>query len=404
MSNHYRNPLAGNTTTGPWSPTSLDRDYGTNFSVYNIGGYMEVDTIDDLNYVVNGTGNIFDSGNTIPLKYYKSPNILTDKLYLWNDGISSGRRRLGMLVYVLQTDQVYQYVIPNYESLYTAATSAGVVIGNPDTDTYLEVRNKIGTTPNSAGQALMDAWLDSSIEGVSGVTRNNARWRIFWGTDWQVTGGTVDYNSTGDLNLNSNSGNTVTISGLKTITGGTYFSGTSTLELYNNLGDTIDITGFSSGDGFTLSGNTTDGLISYGTPSVGIVENNLTFNGDNNTLTLSGDSVTNGVEYQQTESTTTVTNGNHNIYTILLTSGCTFEYTYFVEENNTGVFRSGKILTSLNNSKTNVVYNDYSTEDGIGSTEDIEFESLISGSNLVLRAVTTNNTQWTIKIKLNVLF
>ena len=116
------------------------------------------------------------------------------------------------------------------------------------------------------------------------------------------------------------------------------------------------------------------------------------------------DSVTNGVEYQQTESTTTVTNGNHNIYTIPLTSGCTFEYTYFVEENNTGVFRSGKILTSLNNSKTNVVYNDYSTEDGIGSTEDIEFESLISGSNLVLRAVTTNNTQWTIKIKLNVLF
>jgi len=159
-----------------------------------------------------------------------------------------------------------------------------------------------------------------------------------------------------------------------------------------------------SGDGFTLSGNTTDGLISYGTPSIGIVENNLTFNGDNNTLTLSGDSVTNGVEYQQTESTTTVTNGNHNIYTIPLTSGYTFEYTYFVEENNTGVFRSGKILTSLNNSKTNVVYNDYSTEDGIGSTEDIEFESLISGSNLVLRAVTTNNTQWTIKIKLNVLF
>jgi hypothetical protein len=175
-----------------------------------------------------------------------------------------------------------------------------------------------------------------------------------------------------------------------------YYTGTTDSDLVLKQGE--------SGDGFTLSGNTTDGLISYGTPSIGIVESNLTFNGSNNTLTLSGDSITNGVEYQQTEDTNTVTNGNHNIYSIPLTSGCTFEYTYFVEEDNTGVFRSGKILTSLNNSKTNVVYNDYSTIDGIGTTEDIEFESLISGSNLILRAVTTNNTQWTIKIKLNVLF
>ena len=259
MSNHYRNPIAGNTTTGPWSPTSLDRDYGTNFSVYNIGGYMEVDSLEDLNYTVNGTGNIFDSGNTIPVKYYESPNVLTDKIFLWNDGISSGRRRLGMLVYVLETDQVYQYVIPNYESLFTAATSAGVVIGDRDTDTYLELRNKIGVTPNAAGQALMDAWLDSSIEGVSGVTRNNARWRVFWGTDWQVTGGTVDYNSTGDLRLNSNSGDTVTISGLTTITGGTYLSGTSTLELYNNLGDTVSVTGFTGGGSGSSGSSGTSG-------------------------------------------------------------------------------------------------------------------------------------------------
>jgi len=398
MSFNYKNPQSAENLDGNLS-VLRNKTFGTHFSVLGTGGYMEVWSLSDLNFYTGATaqGSTVElSANTIPIEYYASnlffiPNSMT----LQSDGISSGRRRLGMLVYVHETDKVYQYHIPNYESLYNAASGSTTDLG----DAGIRIEDN-----TAGGKDFIDAWLDSSIEGFSGATAQTARWRIFWGTDWQVTGGTVDYNSTGDLNLNSNSGNTVTISGLKTITGGTYFSGTSTLELYNNLGDTIDITGFSSGDGFTLSGNTTDGLISYGTPSVGIVENNLTFNGDNNTLTLSGDSVTNGVEYQQTESTTTVTNGNHNIYTIPLTSGCTFEYTYFVEENNTGVFRSGKILTSLNNSKTNVVYNDYSTEDGIGSTEDIEFESLISGSNLVLRAVTTNNTQWTIKIKLNVLF
>jgi len=400
MAYEYRTPKSSIVNTDAIS-LQPETYVGSNFSINNIGGYREVNSISDLDLILTGSpgSDIQLSANTIPIRYAeRGLSFLPDTVKLWADGISSGRRKIGMLVYVREDDKTYQYVIPNYETLFNAADSAGSISYNTGDGLY-SVTN--GTTD---GANLLNAWTGSTVEGYNGVTAANARWRIFWGTDWQVTGGTVDYNSTGDLNLNSNSGNTVTISGLKTITGGTYFSGTSTLELYNNLGDTIDITGFSSGDGFTLSGNTTDGLISYGTPSVGIVENNLTFNGDNNTLTLSGDSVTNGVEYQQTESTTTVTNGNHNIYTIPLTSGCTFEYTYFVEENNTGVFRSGKILTSLNNSKTNVVYNDYSTEDGIGSTEDIEFESLISGSNLVLRAVTTNNTQWTIKIKLNVLF
>ena len=248
MSLYYQNPLNSITTTGPVSPTSLDRDYGTNFSVYNIGGYMEVYNLSYLEYNplnANGSkGNIFNANNTIPISFYNSPNILTSKVFLWNDNISSGRRRLGMLVYVHETQLTYQYTIEDYTTLYNAADAAGVIITG---DTKNEVRNKIGTTPNAAGQALMDAWTGSTIEGVSGVTRATATWRIFWGTDWQVTGGTVNYNSTGDLELYSNSGNTVTISGFKSITGGTYNSGTTTLELSNNLGETIEITGFTNG-------------------------------------------------------------------------------------------------------------------------------------------------------------
>ena len=36
MAFNYKNPTAGNTVTGPSSVTSLDRTYGTNFSVYNM--------------------------------------------------------------------------------------------------------------------------------------------------------------------------------------------------------------------------------------------------------------------------------------------------------------------------------------------------------------------------------
>lgn len=260
---NYKNPLVDRTETTPVSPTDRSRVYGTNFSVYNVGGYMEVYNLSDLNFTISGDSEDINlSANTIPIKFYKSTGILPSKVFLWNDGISSGRRRLGMLVYVHENQQTYQFTIPNYDELWSAATNDNVLVY--DENTYYEITDKQRTFPfaaSSAGQAFINAWTGSTIEGVNGVTRENARWRIFWGTDWQVTGGTVDYNSTGDLNLNSNSGNTVTISGLKTITGGTYFSGTSKLELYNNLGETIEITGLTSGGGsVSVSANTGLGI------------------------------------------------------------------------------------------------------------------------------------------------
>ena len=211
----YRNPLVSQITTAPKTPASLDRDYGNIFSVYNIGGYMEVYNLSDLTYVVPSgtTGNIYYSGNSIPIKFYKSSNTLTDKVFLWNDKISSGRRRLGQLVFVQETQMTYQYTVPDYDSVYTAATAAGAV--TYDGQAYYEVINKIGVTPNAAGQALIDVWTGSTIEGVDGVARDDARWRIFHGTDTFLTGGSLNA-STGVLSLDLNSGSSVTITGFTT--------------------------------------------------------------------------------------------------------------------------------------------------------------------------------------------
>ena len=460
MSFSYKNPKVGTTLSSPDVVTRLSV-VGTNFSVLSSGGYMEVWSLDDLNFqTFGGSGTIQNSGNTIPINYQKSTlGFIPSKVTIEDDGITSGRRRLGMLVYVHETDQVYQYVIPNYENLFNSAS--GATEEESSTGKYIVSDN------TTEGLALVDAWLDSSVEGVSGVTKNNARWRIFWGTDWQVTGGTVDYNSTGDLNINSNSGNTITISGLTTITGGTYLSATTTLELYNNLGDTISVTGFNGGGGGTsgssgssgtsgssgssgssgtsgssgssgtsgssgssgtsgssgssgtsgssgssgtsgtldLTGNTIDGVITYNGVG-GNVESNLLFNGDNDTLTISGDSYTYGNDYKKSADTEITTNGNHTIVTIPVStiSGSSLHYNYYVEEQSTGGFRTGKIMAAVNRSADTTVYTDNSTVDGTATTNDIVFSTVISGNNLILRATTTNNTTWYVKVGTEIIF
>ena len=256
MAINYKNPTSPENVDFPIGVTRTDNT-GTNFSVSQVGGYMEVYTLEDLNLVLSGTGDISLSANTIPIKIniggtvpfppFNLPNTLT----LYDDGISTGRRRLGMLVYVHETQTTYQYTIPNYDTLWDNAVSDGDVIFR---DYTIDVEGA-----NSNSIAFINAWTGSTIEGVNGVTRNNARWRIFWGTDWQVTGGTISYNDKGTLSLTSNSGNTVNIEGFKTITGGTYNTGTTTLSLYNNLGESIDISGFTSG-GSSLSVSANTGL------------------------------------------------------------------------------------------------------------------------------------------------
>jgi hypothetical protein len=189
MSFPYKNPISPIQLNGTQS-VPRNNTYGTTFSVNNTGGYMEVFSLSDLYYTIptGTTGSIEYSGNTIPIEFTKgtgdawSPDVIT----LASDNISSGRRRLGMLVYVYEEDQVYQYRIDNYETLWNAATAATntVTISNFGTT----VRN---TTV--AGQNFINAWTGNTIEGVGGATHSTAVWKKFssGSSSGTTTGGTL---------------------------------------------------------------------------------------------------------------------------------------------------------------------------------------------------------------------
>ena len=240
MSLIYKNPLSSVQLA---NVESVQRDdvFGTNFSVLQVGGYMEVYNLSDLDFTVpsEDTGLIQFSGNVIPINYsVRTLPFLPDNLTLNSDNISSGRRRLGMLVYVHETKRTYQYTIDNYDTLWDGASGS-----TSETEYGTTV-----STSTTGGTAFIDAWLDSSIEGVSGVTRDNARWKIFYGTDITVTGGTYN-NTTGTATFTNTTGGTFNVTGFTTgstdtyITGGTYTKATGDLQLTDNLGGTVDITG-----------------------------------------------------------------------------------------------------------------------------------------------------------------
>jgi hypothetical protein len=184
-----------------------------------------------------------------------------------SDNFSSGRRRIGMIVYVNETGFAYQYEIDNYESLWNAATGATGTVTSNRYDT--QVRNN-----SEAGQNFIDAWTGSTIEGVSGTTREEARWRIFHGTDTFVTGGTY-FSATSTINLYRNDGVTIPISGITasggssssgftggTVSGATNFTGgltanTISATTYVNLPTDIRTTGGTySNNTFTFTNNT----------------------------------------------------------------------------------------------------------------------------------------------------
>ena len=250
MSFQYKNPVSSTVLQAPDS-VYRQSDTGTNFSVLGIGGYMEVYYLSNLDWVIPEQtlidgGQVLYSGNSTPISFfYNTPFTLPNILNINNDSISSGRRRLGMQVYVHETNTVYQYTISGYTGLWDEAEAVGSIV---DFGNGYEAYDD---TPQ--GAAFINAWTGSTIEGVSGITKNNARWQIFYGTDWQITGGT--YNSgTTTLDLFNNTGGTLSITGFTgTVTGGTYNSGTSTLTLNNSDGTAVSITGITSGSGSALS-------------------------------------------------------------------------------------------------------------------------------------------------------
>ena len=210
MSNlNYNNPLTSNQISAQQS-VPVNSVFGISYSVLNTGGFMEVYNLSDLKFnYIGGTGLI--TGSTIPVNFSKGTNTTfnPDVLTLSNDNISSGRRRLGMLAFVQETGLIYQFTIPNYDSLWSSVTAQ---TGNSAV-TFTQFATLVNNR-SQAGQNFINAWTASTIDGYD-AEYSGATWRVFPGS-------------------------------YPAITGGTYFSATSTLELYNSTGGTIDITGITA--------------------------------------------------------------------------------------------------------------------------------------------------------------
>jgi hypothetical protein len=248
--------------------------FGTNFSILQTGGYMEVYTLSGLTYTIPPatTGIIEFSGNSIPIQLTKgsgsvfSPDVLT----LNSDNISSGRRKLGMLAYVYETNKIYQFRIDNYDTLWNNATGA-TGPGGPTV-----VISDFGTTVknnSAAGIALINAWTASTISGIGGYNDTNASWRVLstggsssGGTSF--TGGTVSGATifTGGLTANTFSAGTYYNLPVSGVTGGTGISASS-------LNGLVTIVNTSPDQVVTISGGT--GIQTGGTYPNFVITNTL---------------------------------------------------------------------------------------------------------------------------------
>ena len=231
MSIPYKNPITPLRVQGGLS-IDPSLTFGNTFSVYNVGGFMEVYKLSDLIYTIptGYTGNVEYSGNTIPIEFTKgngnpwSPDVLT----LASDNISSGRRRLGMLVYVYEEDQVYQFHISGYTSLFTAATASTNCVSISDFGTT--VKNN-----TAAGQNFINAWTASTIEGISGYTNETAVWRKFnsgtSGTTSGSTGGSGTTNYVAKWTNTNTLGNSLIQDNGTTVSIGSPTTATAILEI-----------------------------------------------------------------------------------------------------------------------------------------------------------------------------
>jgi len=353
MSFTYKNPVANVLLSAP-EGVALNSNQGTNFSVSQVGGYQEVYYLDNLRLTFSGSGNQQLSANTIPIQISVGPNtgLSYTVLTLNSDNISSGRRRLGMQVYVQETDTVYQYSISNFETLWNAATaqtgSSGVTFNS--TNTTVNGRSQ-------AGRDFINAWTGSTIEGVSGVTRDDARWKIFWGTDVQITGGTY-YSATTTLDLYNSTGGTVSITGFTdggsgtSVTGGTFDHSTGVLTINNSDNTVVNISGFTDvyTSGGTVSGST---LVLY--DSTG------------GTVNISGFTLLNYIEYG---SSLNLDAGLRVIDTTLIDDASSVQYNYVLTDCDN--YRSGQFVVTCN--RTEVEWYEVCTQD-LGDTNGVIFSA-----------------------------
>lgn len=107
--------LASPVVTGNYSTDT----YGTHYSFLGVGGWQELGTLSERNAIpTDALGNVDPSG------------------------LSSGRRRLGMLVYVGETDTIYQLFVPY--GTFTGMTASAKVAALADNNNWVEFTSQGG--------------------------------------------------------------------------------------------------------------------------------------------------------------------------------------------------------------------------------------------------------------------
>jgi hypothetical protein len=373
MSFPYKNPISPNQLLGQQS-LERTKTFGTSYSTLSTGGYMEVYSLDQLYYTIPPStfGPIEFSGNSIPITFSKGSGTTFsyDTLTLQPDNISSGRRKQGMLVYVKEVDQVYQYSINNYETLWNNATgSTGTTIIS-DFGTTIRANSPENIT-------FINSWTANTIDGVGGVTRANAVWKKYHGTNLAITGGS--YNSiTNTLTLTNITGGTQNITGFgggggggATITGGTFDKNTETLTL-SSSGGSIFITGFT--DVYT-----TGGTFDNGAKSLELYDNS------GNTITITGFTSVTGLTgagaYGSFSDTTNQPVSGANIETV---------WTYNTTEISNGIYISGgsKIRVSQYGIYS-IGYSGQIEKTQGGTATDVTIWAKINGNNVDRSSSTT---------------
>ena len=76
-----------------------------------------------------------------------------------------------MLVYVYETNLIYQYLISDYTTLWNDAQGVGSIINIGS--------GFIVNNDTSEGTLFINSWTASTIEGVSGETKATAVWKVF---------------------------------------------------------------------------------------------------------------------------------------------------------------------------------------------------------------------------------
>lgn len=216
----------GTVVPSPIVPSSSGETYASHHSVLGSGGYREVNTIAERDAIT--VDDIFPTINF--------------------DGISTGRRRLGMLVHVFEDDTIYQLhpkVSGNYVSYATWT-------GYTDTEKYLAL------SANTSWYPLFDDTDDDSTLG-SNISRSYTQT-----THGFVVGDVIGHDGTEFLKVSSDTAETIEPLGIVSIsdydgtTGGTNTTFTLTYAGFINAVDIVDYSGN------TLTGGTVYYLASSG--------------------------------------------------------------------------------------------------------------------------------------------